>query len=165
MKPSMLLGLLAALVGCKSRSDVVETSELRLVDQGRLRGALAMRDGGPSLTLFDGTGHASLQATVDAKGWPRMSLSSGEASKPSAVLEVDDKGTHVLFDAQGKEQTYLFQKDDGTAGVVLGNAAGRHRGEMKLSPDGTVGVTLFGGDGGTAYSIAVARDGTVRGGR
>jgi hypothetical protein len=59
----------------------------------------------------------------------------------------------------------LFQKDDGTAGVVLGNAAGRHRGEMKLSPDGTVSVTLFDGDGGKAYSIAVARDGTVRGGR
>lgn len=161
----MLLGLLAALVGCKSRPDVVEASELRLVDEGRLRGALAMRDGGPSLTLFDGAGHPSLQAAVDTNGWPRMSLSSSAASKPSAILEVDDKGTHVLFDAPGREQTYLFQKDDGTAGVVLGNAAGRHRGEMMLSPDGTVGVTLFDADGGVTYSVTVGRDGTVRGAR
>ena len=161
----MLLGLMAALLGCRSRPDVVETSELRLVDQGRLRGSLAMRDGGPALMLFDQAGHPSLRAGIDASGWPRLFLSSGTSSKPSAVLEVDDKGTHVLFDAPGNQQTYLFQKDDGTAGVVLGNAAGRHRAEMKLSPDGSVGVTLFDADGGAAYSVSVGQDGTVRGTR
>ena len=123
-----------------------------------------MRGGGPSLSLYDGRGHASLQSEVNAEGWPRVFLSSSDPAKPTAVLEVDDKGTHVLFDSPGKEQAYLFQKDDGTAGVILGNAAGRHRGEMRLSADGNVDVTLFDGDGGAAFSVTVGRDGTMRDG-
>ena len=165
MKRSALLGLLAALVGCRGRSDVIEASEFRLVQQGTLRGSLAMRDGGPSLALFESSGHPSLKAELDSRGWPRVLLSSGERSKPTAVLEVDDKGTHVLFDSPEKGQSYLFQKDDGTAGVVLGHAAGRHRSEMKLSPDRTVDVTLFDADGGAAYSVSVGPDGSVRTGR
>lgn len=166
MKSSTLLGLLATLVGCKTsapRSSVVEASEFRLVHEGRTRASLAIRDGGgPSLSLFDDRGNASLRSELDAKGQPRVFLSSSDPTKPTAVVEVDDKGTHILFDSPGKEQTYLFQKDDGTAGVVLGNAAGRHRGQMMLSPDGHVGVTLFDGDGGTVFSFTVGRDGRVQ---
>ncbi|MGO8994004.1 MAG: hypothetical protein ACLQVI_11795 [Polyangiaceae bacterium] len=120
-----------------------------------------MRDGGPSLSLRDGTGHSSFQAEVDAKGWPRVLLSAADPSKPTAVVEVDDKGTHVLFASPTKEESYLFQKDDGTSGVVLGNKDGRHRGEMKLSADGSVGMTLFGADGRPAFSVTVSPDGTV----
>ena len=166
MKSSTLLGLLATLVGCKSsapRAGVVEASEFRLVQEGRTRASLSVRDGGgPSLALFDDRGNASLRSELDAKGQPRVFLSSSDPTKPTAVVEVDEKGTHILFDAPGKEQTYLFQKDDGTAGIVLGNAGGRHRGEIKLSPDGRVGVTLFDGDGGAVFSVTVARDGSVQ---
>jgi hypothetical protein len=166
MKSSTLLGLLAALVGCKTSApgaDVVEASEFRLVRDGRVRASLAVRDGGgPSLSLFDDRGNASLRSELDDKGQPRVFLSSSDPTKPTAVVEVDEKGTHVLFDSPGKEQTYIFQKDDGTSGLVLGNAAGRHRGEMKLSPDGSVGVTLFDGDGGAAFSVTIGRDGSVQ---
>jgi hypothetical protein len=164
MKPSTLLGLIAAFAGCKSSappSDVVEASEFRLVHAGQTRASLAMRDGGPSLSLFDDHGNASLRSELDAKGQPRVFLSSSDPSKPTAVMEVDEKGTHILFDSPGKDQTYLFQKDDGTSGVVLGNAAGHHRGEMKLSPDGSVGVTLFDAKGGAVFYVTVGRDGGV----
>lgn len=165
MRSTTLLGLLAALVGCKSsapRPDIVEASEFRVVHEGKTRASLGVRDGGgPSLYLVDDRGNTSLRAELDAKGQPRVFLSSSDPTKPTAVVEVDEKGTHILFDAPGKDQTYLFQKDDGTAGVVFGNNAGRHRGEMKLSPDGRIGVTLLDGDGGTVFSVTAGRDGRV----
>jgi hypothetical protein len=156
----------AALGGCKRSepsSTIVEASEFRLVQGDQVRATLAMRDGGPSFDLLDAHGGAAVQVAVDDHGQPRIALASPDRSKPKAVLEVDDKGTHVLFEAPDGKQSYLFQKDDGTTGVVLGNSGGRHRGEMLLSSNGQIELALFDADGGAAFAVRVDKDGRTEG--
>jgi len=142
---------------------IVTAEEFRLTAGDRTRASLAMEGGGPALTLFDEAGHVKLRTALDAKGLPSVSLYAGDdASKPAAVVEVDDKGTHILLRGSGGHEAYLFQKTDGTSGVVLAGDNGAHRGELKLDPNGSIDVTLFAADGKPAYSITVTSAGAVQ---
>lgn len=142
---------------------IVSAEEFRLTAGDRTRASLAMEGGGPALALFDETGHVKLRTSLDAKGLPSVSLyAPGDAQQPAAVVEVDDKGTHILLRGAGKQEAYLFQKTDGTSGVVLASDNGTHRGELKLGPDGSIDLALFGADGKPAYSVTVTSAGAVQ---
>ena len=73
---SLLSALVAALFGCeppRPGGGPLEASEFRLVRDGRTRASLGMNDGGgPSLSLFDESGHPSLRSELDANGQPRV---------------------------------------------------------------------------------------------
>src|SRR5580658_6749838 len=161
-----LLGMLMALTACgaqRPRAGIVEASEFRLLDGWRMRARLAMEGGAPVFALLDGAGRPALRSELDAKGLPRITLFSNEpAARPIAVLEGDDKGAHVLFHGTGAQQSYLFQKNDGTAGLVFTGAAGAHRAEVKLDASGMVDISLFDDAGKPTFEVAVSPDGRIR---
>jgi hypothetical protein len=158
--------MLMALTACgaqRPRAGIVEASEFRLLDGWRMRARLAMEGGAPVFALLDGAGRPALRSELDAKGMPRITLFSNEpAARPIAVLEGDDKGVHVLFHGTGAQQSYLFQKNDGTAGLVFTSAAGAHRAEVKLDASGTVDISLFDDAGKPTFEVAVSPDGRIR---
>jgi hypothetical protein len=163
-----LVALVTALTACASQGKTVPTkivtaSEFRLTgDDDRTRASLAMEKGAPVLALFDDAGRAKLRAALDPAGLPSVSLyAGGDATKASAVVEVDDKGAHVLFRGAAKQETYVFQKTDGTAGIVLAGADGAHRGEMKLGANGEVDITLFDAAGKSSFAVTVSSSGAV----
>ncbi len=144
-------------------SRVISASEFRLTDGDRTRASLALEKGAPVLALLDEAGHPRLRAALDAAGLPSVSLfAGGEARQPAAVLEVDDKGAHVLLRGAGKQETYVFQKADGVAGLVLTGADGARRGEIKLGPKGDIDVSLCDAAGKPSFAVTVSSDGVVQ---
>jgi hypothetical protein len=161
-----LVGMLMALTACgaqRSQASIVEASEFRLLDGWRMRARLAMEGGAPVFALLDEAGRAALRSELDGKGRPRITLFSNEPTpRPIAVLEGDDKGAHVLFHGTGAQESYLFQKNDGTAGLVLTNSAGAHRAEVKLDASGIVDISLFDDTGKPTFQVSVSADGHIR---
>lgn len=166
MRPRTLLGMLVTLTACggtQAQPATVTAREFRLSDGKLTRASLALEKGAPVFTLFDGRGGPGLRSALDETGRPSVSLySAGDASKVVAVLEADEKGAHVLLRGVGKQESYLFQKSDGTAGIVLVDPAGVHRGELKLSPDGNIDITLFDSAGKPAFGRMVSGTGAVQ---
>jgi hypothetical protein len=62
------------------------------------------------------------------------------------VLEVDDKGTHVLFDRPGGASSYLFLNNAGASGVVLVDSNGMRRFDVLVGSDNNVKMEQFGAD-------------------
>jgi hypothetical protein len=166
MRFQNLLGMLVTLTACggsRVQPKIVTAEEFRLMDGDLKRATLGMEKGQPVFALFDDKGTAKLRTELDPSGRPSMSMfSNSDPTKAAAMLEVDDKGAHVLFRGSGKEESYLFQKSDGTAGVVLGGPEGTHRAELKLSPNGDVDITLFDAGGKPSFATTVSRTGAVQ---
>ncbi len=134
-----------------------------MLDGERTRARLAMEGGAPVLALLDEAGRPALRSELDGKGRPRITLFSNEpVARPIAVLEGDEKGAHVLFHGAGAQQSYLFQKNDGTSGLVLTGAGGAHRAEVKLDASGTVDISLFDDGGKPSFELSVSPDGRIR---
>ena len=164
--PVALVVLAATATACQEKTlptKIVTANEFRLTaEDDRMRASLGMEKGAPVLALFDDDGRPKLRVALDAAGLPSVSLfASGDATKASAVVEVDDKGAHILFRGGAKQETYVFQRADGTAGVVLAGADGAHRGEMKLGANGEVDVTLFDAAGKPSFAVTVSSSGAV----
>jgi hypothetical protein len=161
-----LLGMLVTLSACggaQAQPKTVTASDFRLSDGKLTRASLALEKGSPVFALFDERGRAMLRTSLDESGRPSLSLyPSEDPSKAVAVVEADEKGAHVLFRGPGKQESYLFQKSDGTAGIVLVDANGTHRGELKLAPSGDVELTLFDATGKPAFGTTVSRTGAVQ---
>jgi hypothetical protein len=158
-----LLGMFVALTACGTRvpPDTVSAAEFRLSDGKRTRAVLGLEQGAPSLILLDERGVVRLRSSLDPNGRPSVAM-FGDQARADAVLELDDKGAHILFRGSGKQESYLFQKLDGTAGMVLVDANGQHRGELKLSPTGDVDITLLDGNGKAVFATTVTRTGSLR---
>ena len=122
-----------------------------------------MDGGAPVFALLDEAGRPALRSELDGKGRPKITLFSNEpTARPIAVLEGDDKGAHVLFQGTGAQQSYVFQKNDGTAGLVFTNSAGAHRAEIKLDATGMVDISLFDDAGKPTFQVSVSADGHIR---
>ena len=161
-----LVGMLVSLTACggdRVPLKIVTATEFRLADGDRTRASLAMTDGAPGFTLFDTQGRTKLRSALDAQGRPSVSLFSdtSDPSKPAAVIEVDEKGAHVLFHGAGNQQSYLFQKLDGTSGIVLTDSTGAHRSEIKLAPDGAIDLSLMDAAGKTVFAVRVSASGAI----
>jgi hypothetical protein len=75
---------------------------------------------------------------LDEAGRPAVQLFNPDRLHPTATLEVDDKGTHVIFTRAGGASGYLFLNNAGGSGLVLVDAQGVRRLEAVVAPDGTV---------------------------
>ena len=80
----------------------VITDEIKIVDsQGHPRIIMSARSGNPVIQLFETNGAIGMEVLLDSTGRPAVKLANPDSKGPTAVLEVDDKGTHVLFDRPG----------------------------------------------------------------
>ncbi len=92
-------------------------------------------------------GQPSVELTLDTAGRPAVRLSNPNADAPTAALEVDYKGAHVIFNRPGGASSYLFLNNAGASGVVLLDTRGVRRLAALVTPDGTPNVERFGPDG------------------
>lgn len=119
----------------------VTTERLQIVDAaGRPRIVLSAESGAPSFVLIREDGNAGMSVELDYAGRPAVSLMNPEPQGPTAALEVDDKGAHVLFARPGGASSYLFLNNAGGSGVVLIDAEGRRKIMVMVSPDGTTTI-------------------------
>ena len=95
----------------------VITDEIKIVDsQGRPRIIMSARSGNPVIQLLETNGAIGMEVLLDSTGRPAVKLANPDLKGPTAVLEVDDKGTHVLFDRPGGASSYLFLNNAGASG-------------------------------------------------
>ncbi|AKU97950.1 hypothetical protein AKJ09_04614 [Labilithrix luteola] len=134
----------------------MSAGEFRLLQGATTRASLKMRDGQPELALLDERGRERMRAALDGAARPSVTL-AGPEGEPRVVIEVDVKGSHVLLRGPAKQESYLFQRTDGTSGVVLVGPNGAHRGEIKLTKEGVVDVTLFDRDGKPVTEFVVPK--------
>lgn len=116
----------------------IVTQEIRVVDaQGSPRIVLSTLSGTPVIQILDPAGKPSVSLSTDKDGYPSVNLTSRDATAPTAVLEVDSKGAHVLFERPAGGSSYLFLNNQGVSGTVLIDANGKRRSETLLAADGT----------------------------
>jgi hypothetical protein len=119
----------------------VVTQEIRIVDaEGRPRILLSAKDGTPTIILLTPDGKASLTAKTTVGGHPAITLANPLAGGPTAALEVDDKGAHVIFDRPGGASAYVFLNNQGVSGTVLIDGTGKRRLQMSVAADGTPSI-------------------------
>lgn len=117
------------------------TQSLQIVDaEGRPRMVLSTESGTPSFLLLREDGATGARIALDTAGRPSVSLMSPEQQGPSAALEVDDKGAHVIFTRPGGASSYLFLNNAGGSGVVLIDPEGRRRVMVTVGSDGTARI-------------------------
>jgi hypothetical protein len=126
----------------------VITDEIKIVDsQGQPRIVMSARSGNPVIQLFETNGAIGMEVLLDSTGRPAVKLANPDLKGPTAVLEVDDKGTHVLFDRPGGASSYLFLNNAGASGVVLVDSNGMRRFAVLVGSDNNVKMEQFGADG------------------
>lgn len=119
----------------------VTTQEIRIVDaQGHPRIVLSAANGKPTITLLSQDAKPGTTVTLDAQDRPSIKLANPDVAGPSASLEIDDRGTHILFDRPGGASSYLFLNNAGMSGVVLIDAKGTRRTSIVVNGDGAVSV-------------------------
>jgi hypothetical protein len=126
----------------------VITDEIKIVDsQGHPRIIMSARSGNPVIQLLETNGAIGMEVLLDSAGRPAVKLANPDSKGPTAVLEVDDKGTHVLFDRPGGASSYLFLNNAGASGVVLVDSNGVRRLDVLVGSDNNVKMEQFGADG------------------
>ena len=126
----------------------VITDEIKIVDsQGHPRIIMSARSGNPVIQLLETNGAIGMEVLLDSTGRPAVKLANPDLKGPTAVLEVDDKGTHVLFDRPGGASSYLFLNNAGASGVVLVDSNGMRRFDVLVGSDNNVKMEQFGADG------------------
>jgi hypothetical protein len=126
----------------------VITDEITIVDsQGHPRIIMSARSGNPVIQLLETNGAIGMEVLLDSTGRPAVKLANPDSKGPTAVLEVDDKGTQVLFDRPGGASSYLFLNNAGASGVVLVDSNGVRRLEVLVESDCNVKMEQFGADG------------------
>jgi len=126
----------------------VITDEIKIVDsQGHPRIIMSARSGNPVIQLLVTNGAIGMEVLLDSSGRPAVKLANPDLKGPTAVLEVDDKGTHVLFDRPGGASSYLFLNNAGASGVVLVDSNGMRRFAVLVGSDNNVKMEQFGADG------------------
>lgn len=129
-------------------SSPVITDEITIVDrEGRPRITMSATTGSPSVRLLQANGAPGVEVLLDATGHSAVKLANPDPDGPTAVLEVDDKGTHVRFARPGGASGYLFLSNAGASGVVLIDANGVRRVDILVGPDGTSRIERLGTDG------------------
>ena len=125
----------------------VITDEIKIVDsQGHPRIIMSARSGNPVIQLLETNGAIGMEVLLDSTGRPAVKLANPDSKGPTAVLEVDDKGTHVLFDRPGGASSYLFLNNAGASGVVLVDSNGMRRFDVLVGSDNNVKMEQFGAD-------------------
>jgi hypothetical protein len=126
----------------------VISDEIKIVDiQGHPRIIMSARSGNPVIQLLETNGAIGMEVLLDSTGRPAVKLANPDSKGPTAVLEVDDKGTHVLFDRPGGASSYLFLNNAGASGVVLVDSNGVRRFDVLVGSDNNVKMEQFGADG------------------
>jgi hypothetical protein len=126
----------------------VITDEIKIVDsQDHPRIIMSARSGNPVIQLLETNGAIGMEVLLDSTGRPAVKLANPDSKGPTAVLEVDDKGTHVLFDRPGGASSYLFLNNAGASGVVLVDSNGVRRLDVLVGSDNNVKMEQFGADG------------------
>lgn len=119
----------------------VITQEVRIVDSaGQPRIILSAKTGEPSIQVVRRDGKPAATIQLDKDDRPSVKLDNPAADGPTATLEVDDKGAHVLFNRPGGASSYLFLNNSGGSGVVLIDAKGARRASVVMTADGQVTV-------------------------
>jgi hypothetical protein len=117
----------------------ITTQELRIVDaQGHPRLILSAEGGLPSIILLRQNGTRGATVTLDQADRPSLLLANPDPSGPTAVLEIDDKGTHLKLDRPGGASSYLFLNNMGGSGIVLSDEDSKRRASAVLAPDGSL---------------------------
>jgi hypothetical protein len=130
-----------------SATSPVITQEVQIVDEhGNVRILLSARSGTPIIQLADGHNKPNAVVALDEEGRPSIKLSNPEASGPSAIIEIDNNGTHVKFDHPGGASSYLFLNNAGGSGVVFIDSKGVRRLDALVRPDGTLSIDRFEGN-------------------
>ena len=125
----------------------VISDEIKIVDsQGHPRIIMSARSGNPVIQLLETNGAIGMEVLLDSTGRPAVKLANPDLKGPTAVLEVDDKGTHVLFDRPGGASSYLFLNNAGASGVVLVDSNGMRRFDVLVGSDNNVKMEQFGAD-------------------
>jgi hypothetical protein len=126
----------------------VITDEIKIVDsQGHPQIIMSARSGNPVIQLLETNGAIGMEILLDSTGRPAVKLANPDSKGPTAVLEVDDKGTHVLFDRLGGASSYFFLNNAGASGVVLVDSNGVRRFNVLVGSDNNVKMGQFGADG------------------
>src|SRR5580658_3437193 len=132
----------------KASSSSVITDEIKIVDsEGHPRIIMSAKSGNPVIRLLQTNGAPSVEVLLDSTGHPAVRLANPDLKGPTAVLAVDDKGTHVKFDRPGGASSYLFLNNAGESGVVFVDANGVRRLNVLVGPDNDARIERFGSDG------------------
>lgn len=114
----------------------VITDEIKIVDsQGRSRITMSAKSGNPVIQLLQTNGAQGIEILLDPAGHPAVKLVNPDPRGPKAVLEVDDKGAHVIFDRPSGASSYLFLNNAGASGVALVDSNGVRRLDVLVGPD------------------------------
>jgi hypothetical protein len=126
----------------------VITDEITIVDsQGHPRIIMSARAGNPVIRVLQTNEALGIEVLLDSTGHPAVKLANPDPNGPTAVLEVDDKGTHVMFARPGGASSYLFLNNAGASGVVLVDSNGVRRLDVLVGSDNNVKMEQFGADG------------------
>ena len=118
-----------------------QMQELKIVDaQGRPRIVLSAKTAEPGITWLREDGQAAASLSISGSGHAALSLNAVAADQPNAVLEIDDKGTHVKFTRKGGASAYLFLNNEGVSGLVLLDKQGKRRFNVLVPEEGPVQV-------------------------
>jgi hypothetical protein len=133
--------------GPTSSSKAVVTRELKLVDsEGHVRILLTTDRDQPVVRMFRGDGKPAMVLALDGNGNPSVQLHNPNGGA-SAILEIDDKGTHLKMDHPGGASIYLFLNDAGVSGLVLEDQNGKKRYEILKEVNTEASVTRLDAQG------------------
>jgi hypothetical protein len=126
----------------------VITDEITIVDShGHPRITMSAKVGTPIIRVLQTNDAPGIELLLDSAGHPSVRLANPDPNGPTAVLEVDDKGTHVLFARPGGASSYLFLNNAGASGIVLVDSNGVRRLDLLVGSDHNAKIERFGADG------------------
>jgi hypothetical protein len=133
--------------GPTSSSKAVVTRELKLVDsRGHVRLLLTTDRDQPVVRMLRDDGKPAIDLALDGNGNPSVQLHNTNGGA-SAILEIDDKGTHLKMDHPGGAAIYLFMNDAGVSGLVLEDQNGKKRYEILKEVNAEASVTRLDAQG------------------
>jgi hypothetical protein len=125
----------------------VITRELKLVDsEGRVRLLLTTDRDQPVVRMLRDDGKPAIDLALDGNGNPSVQLHNPNGGA-SAILEIDDKGTHLKMDHPGGASIYLFMNNASVSGLVFEDQNGTKRYEILKEVNAEASVTRLDAEG------------------
>lgn len=87
------------------------------------------------LHITDASGVSRLIISIE-NGFPSIKLQNPNPDFPSAVLELDSKGTHIKFSHPKGNSSYFFLNNEGGSGLVMINEKGERTYEKIVDDKG-----------------------------
>lgn len=87
------------------------------------------------LHITDAEGNSRLIIFIE-NGFPSIKLQNPNPEFPSAVLELDSKGTHIKFTHPKGNSSYFFLNNEGSSGLVMINEKGERSYENIVNDKG-----------------------------